>query len=85
MESSMFEFNGRTYEIRANKTAAGFCVRVFIDDKPANGFLYCIDSETEFDLNIGMRINSIDHLACLAKEDVLQKRWDAIMELSKSA
>lgn len=75
-----FSFEGKDYEIRIASDGATIRIRAFLNGKPANGYVYEINTITLFDLKRQIEFDGIKDLIQSAKEDVEQKRWERYLE-----
>lgn len=74
-----FEFNGKQYEILVIKYENGYKVRAFINNKPANPWVYSVDYETNMDFEYTIGEPAYEHLIELAKSDVVNKRLERLL------
>ena len=80
MQVIPFSFEDKEYEVRVVSDGATIHVRVFHEDKPANGYSYQVDIFTAFDLNKLMGFDAIKDLVESAKEDVRKKRYERLLK-----
>ena len=72
-----FQHNGRDHEIRIASDGHTIHVRAFIDGKPANGYSYAVEMQTQIDAAvIGADINPLELLAQTAEDDVRNGKWE---------
>lgn len=74
-----FEFDGKQYEILVLKYENGYKVRAFINNKPANPWVYSVDYETNMDFQYTIGVSAYEHLIESAKSDVVNKRLERLL------
>ena len=87
METKEFEYDGKQYEIRYwlqddNET---YKVKVFTDNKPANGYDYSISLENVEDLKRNKYPQDLlKDLIKLAENDIREKKWEEYLKTIKN-
>ncbi|MBN1392635.1 MAG: hypothetical protein JW947_07510 [Sedimentisphaerales bacterium] len=71
-----FEFEDKSYEVRIYSEGWKLSVRIYANGIPANGYNYCIDLPTAFDLQKIHSVDAIQKLVEIAKEDIQNKTWE---------
>ena len=81
-----FQHTGNTYEIRIASDGHTTRVRVFINDKPANGYTYSVETLTQVDAAMsGSSTDPLEELIKLAEQDVKSGFWDQYVAAVKAA
>jgi len=81
VERHPFEAHGKTYEVRITLDGADLCVRAYQSGRPANGYSYHVDLETGHDFKLLKGKDAVNELVRMAKEDVIQKRYERLLAL----
>lgn len=71
-----FEFEGEKYEVRMLTDGLTTKIRVFMDDKPANGYSYTV----ELDPDQKMLVDPVEEMVDTAINHVKEKTWGQCME-----
>jgi hypothetical protein len=82
VDSQSFEFEGRHYEIRVAKSGNEYRVAAFLEDRRANGYTYCVDVHTDFQISATHSIQGYKHLMEIAESDVRLKIWESYISAS---
>jgi hypothetical protein len=77
VDSRSFEFEGRRYEIRVALSGNEYRVAAFLGDRRANGYTYCVDVHTDFQISATHSIHGYQHLMEIAESDVRLKIWES--------
>jgi hypothetical protein len=83
MEKKEFEYDGKQYEVRSwlqddNET---YKVKVFTDNKPANGYNYSVSLENVQDAKRDKYPqNLLKDLIELAEKDIREKKWEEYLK-----
>lgn len=80
MESRIFQFEGKQYEVRVGQVGDEYKVRVFQDGKPANGYTYSANVITDLDMKMSLGFHAFEHLMDVAESDVRAKYWERYLE-----
>lgn len=83
MESKEFEFEGKNYETRITNKDGFTKVRVFLDDKPVNGYEYSVNIEVAFKFNKVYDYHPVLELIKTAESDVRNKFWEKYLQSIK--
>ena len=75
-----FTFEGNDYEIRLMFDDRVINIVTFRNNYPHNGFRYHVKIPKNVDTKKLLKIEPFPHFIEMAKEDVIKKRWDRIME-----
>lgn len=84
MESKEFEFEEKTYEIRITCQNDSTRVKVFLNDKPANGYEYSVNIEVAFSFKNEYGYHPVLELIKTAESDVKNKFWEKYLEATKN-
>ena len=79
-----FNAHGKQYEVRLSSTMSDCEIRVFHDDRPANGYCYRVSFENKFDLKVLTGQDMVKELARIAKDDVIERRYEQLLDALKS-
>ncbi len=71
-----FAFEGKLYDIRVVLDNDTYRVRVFLDNKPANGYEYTVEDITNVGFHLTHGFSAFEHLIGVAQNDVENKSWD---------
>jgi hypothetical protein len=80
IHSVKFSNNGKNYEIRIFSDEYELAVKVFENEKQANGFRYCVTLPVAFNLNQNYGVQAMNALIEHAKNDVIEQRWETYWE-----
>jgi hypothetical protein len=75
-----FEHNNINYEIRLIEKEHTYIVRAFRNHIPANGFCYECNFDSRIDLIQLQSVDIIKEFSGMAKEDVIEDRWNQLLE-----
>lgn len=70
MQTQTFLHNGKQYEIRIASDGYSVFVRVFLDNKPANGIRYEVSLSTVFDASKAAELDLVKELVSTAEADI---------------
>jgi hypothetical protein len=80
-EKREFEFEGNKYEIRISSDGWTTNIRVFLNNKPANGYSYSVDLSIIIDSKKGkLPVDPVEDLIKTAENDIKEKRWEKYLE-----
>ena len=80
-ETKEFEFEGKTYEIRIVSDGWKTRIRVFLNNKPANGYEYSVELPIIIDAKRGkLPFDPKEELIKNAENDVKEKRYERYLE-----
>lgn len=80
VKSVPFLFEGKIYNVKVMKSGYEFSVRTYLDEKPANGYLYTVSETENYDFNTSQGVFAYDHLVSIAKRDVEERVWEKYLE-----
>ncbi len=75
-----FKFEDKEYQIKVFSNAWDFEVKAFLNDKPVNGYSYCVSLPTAIDLRKAWELDAIQILIENAKRDIKEKTWERYVE-----
>jgi hypothetical protein len=75
-----FKWEDKTYEIRVLYEDSLINVVAFFNNYPANGFRYQILIPKDADIQVLLKGKVYVHLLDMAKNDILEKRWERLKE-----
>ncbi|HPS84823.1 MAG TPA: hypothetical protein PLA88_10915 [Bacteroidales bacterium] len=87
MKNHVFTVDGVSYEIKiALKDQSKILVRAFKSnsDEPANGFCYSIGLTMNIDMTHVQGVTGLQTLIGIAKDDVINRRWDELEKTLKN-
>jgi hypothetical protein len=85
-DKHQFEHNGRSYEVRIVTDGQTFWVRAFLNGRPANGYTYSVDAQTQIEaLSRKYSEDLIASLIVTAEDDVKTGRWERYAAAVKEA
>ena len=77
-----FEFEGNKYEIRISSDGWTTNIRVFLNNKPANGYSYSVELPIVVDSKRGkLPMDPVEDLIKTAENDIKEKRWEKYLNL----
>jgi len=76
-----FHANGKDYEIRIVQLEEGIVIRAFQSGRAANGYSYHVTLPDNIALKNVLGLHGIRYLAEKAKEDVVERRFERLMEM----
>ena len=79
IETVPFPHEGEEFEIRITSDESKTEIQVFSGEEPANGYTYSINHDLKRELNS----NSLKDLVEIAKNDVINKNWERLLEAHK--
>ena len=71
-----FSFDGKDYEIRTMSDGADIVIKVFCENKPANGFSYRFNIIEQADFKVLMQLDIMKTFIRIAREHVEQRHWE---------
>lgn len=71
-----FEFEGEKYEVRMLTDGLTTQIRVFVGDKPANGYSYTVELDPEHE----MLVDPVEDMVDTAINHVKERTWERCME-----
>jgi hypothetical protein len=81
-----FKAHGKDYEIRLILGQNNeFVISAFHGGKPANGYSYRVALNTAHDLKVLVGQDAVKYLITLAKDDVVQRRYEELLEAIKKS
>jgi len=81
LKSIPFEFEDQKYEIRIRDDELKIYIKAFLNNKPANGYTYQVDFPSKFYVENRFNMNLVEDFIKMAKDDILEKRWDKLLKL----
>lgn len=75
LKSVPFSHEGISYEVRVSIRNDVVVIRAYRDDKPANGYLYEIELDREYDISNLTGISAVTSLVQSAIDDVKLDSW----------
>lgn len=78
-----FKAHGKHYEVRLSSTGTEYELRVFCDDRPANGYSYRVSLENQCDLKVMNGQDMVKELAKIARDDVIERRYERLLDALK--
>lgn len=75
IKTETFEFEGQTYEIRVMNTDRKYKVKVLLNNKPVNPYVYTVDFDTAFEYSHDHAETAYEHLMGIARSDVENRVW----------
>jgi hypothetical protein len=83
MRKIPFTFEGKDYEIRVISDGSTTYIRAFLGNRPANGYTYQVAMPVAFDFHRTFNVSAVQHLIDTAKQDVIEKNWERVLEAIK--
>src|SRR5690606_33148820 len=80
IEKSYFIYENNEYEIRVFNVGWEIIVKVFFNNKPANGFSYSVSLPTAFDLADVTETDIVKVFKDRAKSDIENKIWQKYVD-----
>ena len=85
MVADKFTAGGKDYEIQVQCTGRELDVRAFHNGQPANGYSYHVTLETAHDLSVLAGQDAVKELIAIAKNDVMEQRYERLILALKGA
>lgn len=80
-----FTVDNKPYETRLSFDGHEYEIRAYHMDKPANGFSYRVKLEDQQDLKVLAGQDMLKELVRIAKDDIINKRYEGLQEALKAA
>ena len=81
-KSSLFTFEGKDYEIKVFYDDTTINTLVFHNNYPVNGFRHLIKLSKRLSVKELLERNVIDEIIEIARKDILEKRWERLLNAS---
>lgn len=80
IKSEKLAFEDKEYEIRVYQVGDGFQVMSFLGGKPANPYVYSVETITDFEFTRKHGYRAYEDLIETAKSDIQQRTWERYQE-----
>lgn len=80
-----FTTNGKDYEIQVNFYEQELKIKAFYDGQPVNGYSYQVKLDKVYDLKILAEKEEVKELVNIAKNDVIERRYEKLIQSLKEA
>lgn len=76
IKTHQFDFEGNRYEVRISSDGENTEIQTFLNDSPANGYLYSVRFATRLGMIHNLGVDAIEELVQQAELDVKSKMWE---------
>ena len=80
IKSIPFEFDKKEYEtkifLQSNDSEFEYIVKIFLDNRPVNGFSYSVTETTKYDFELSSGDSALKYLIERAQNDVKENIWE---------
>jgi hypothetical protein len=76
IKTHQFDFEGNRYEVRISSDGENIEIQTFLNDTPANGYLYSVRFATRLGMKNNLGVDAVEDLMQQAESDVKAKMWE---------